>query len=177
MEKQQEKITKFSKIIYVLLKVAFIALIVVGAFQALAWLWSAFDLETELRTISGVEMEVPVLFKLGDTTVALPITWESGVVFYKTNIPFLEIGFVDFIVTILTIIGLGFTMSVFKKLRETGSPFREDVVKSLKKASIVLLCVGLVAGATVIVAAGIVWVLCLIFDYGRLLQNESDTTL
>ena len=78
---------------------------------------------------------------------------------------------------ILTLIAIRFAKKVFMLLRENGSPFREDVVKSLKKLAIFLLILGGVSGVVTFLAAGIVGVFCLIFDYGRMLQNESDTTL
>lgn len=176
MEKQKEKIVRFSKIIYILLKIAFITLIVVGALEAFSWLWSVLKLHTEVLMIAGVEKELPLLFKLGDIKVYLPVMWESGFDFLGVrSIP--AIGFDDFLQTIFTIIVLGFAKDVFKLLRENGSPFREDVVVSLKKLAVALLFVGVVSGIVPFLAAGIVWVLCLIFDYGRTLQNENDTTL
>jgi len=162
MENQKEKIMRFSKIVHILLKIAFIALIVVGASEAFSWLWSILKLHTEVLTIAGVETELPLLFKLGDFRVYLPIMWTDGF---------------DFLQTIFTIVGLGFAKTVFKRLREDGTPFRDDVVLSLKKLAIALLCMGAVSGVIPFLAAGIVWVLCLIFDYGHTLQNDHDTTL
>jgi len=176
MEKQKENIMRFSKIVYVLLKLSFIALIVVGALQALSWFWSLLGLHTEILSITGVDMEAPLLFKLGDVKIYLPIMWESGFDFMGVrSIPI--IGFDDFLLTIFTIVGIGYAKSVFGLLRENDSPFREEVVKSLKKLAIAMLCMGAVSGVIPFLAAGIVWVLCLIFNYGHTLQNESDTTL
>ena len=176
MEKQMESIMRFSKVIYILLKILFIVLIVVGALQALSWFWSLLGLHTEILSIAGVDMEAPLLFKLGDVKVFLPIMWESDFDFIGVrSIPI--IGFDDFLLTIFTIVGLGFAMSVFKLLCENGSPFRVDVVKSLKKLAIAMLCMGVVSGVIPFLAAGVIWVLCLIFGYGCTLQNESDTTL
>jgi hypothetical protein len=78
---------------------------------------------------------------------------------------------------ILTLIVIRLAKKVFMLLRENGSPFREDVIKSLKRLTIFLLILGGVSGVVTFLAAGIVGVFCLIFDYGRVLQNESDTTL
>ena len=176
MENQKEKIMRFSKIIHILLKIAFIALIVVGASEAFSWLWSILKLHTEVLTIAGVETELPLLFKFGDFKVYLPIMWAGGFDFLGVrSIP--AIGFGDFLQTIFTIVGLGFAKTVFKQLQEDGTPFRDDVVLSLKKLAIALLCMGAVSGVIPFLAAGIVWVLCLIFDYGHTLQNDHDTTL
>ena len=186
MEKQTEKIVRFSKVVYVLLNVAIVVFIVIGALTLVAWLLSGINLPTETITLNGVDMEVPYLFKFGDTKVYMPIIWKSGFDFSSMNgfnpglldTRFLyRVGIEDFLGIIFTIIGLRFAKRVFKLLRENGSPFREDVIKALKRLTVVLLITGGVAGAIPFLAAGLVWVLCLIFDYGRILQYESDTTL
>jgi hypothetical protein len=127
------------------------------------------------------QMEVQPLFKLGNTKVILPMIWKSGFNFsgLKALIPGIGItvGIGGFISVIFTIFSLRFTKRVFRLLRENGSPFREDVVKTLKRLTIVLLITGGVSGVIPFLAAGIVWVLYLIFDYGCALQYESDTTL
>ena len=181
MEKQTEKIMRFSKVICTLLNIAIIAFIVIGALTLVAWLLSGVNLPTEILTIDGVDTEVSYLFKLGNSKVFFPMVWKSGFNFSSIQafIPGISstVGIGDFISVIFTIIVLRFTLRVFKLLRKNGSPFKEGIVKALKKLTIALLITGGVSGAIPFLAAGIVWVLCLIFDYGRTLQNESDTTL
>lgn len=182
MEKQREKITQFSKVIYVLLRISYIVFICVGALYICSWLISLANMNTEIVTINGIEREVPILFKLGNTRVFLPVMWESGFDFQARFAPSVinsisAPNFGDLLLVIFTVIGLGYAKVVFKLLRDNGSPFREDVVKALKKLAIALLLIGVVSGIIPFLAAGVVWVLCLIFDYGRLLQNESDSTL
>ena len=182
MEIQKAKIMRFCRVIYTLLQIAFIALIVVGALQALAWIWSILDLNTDIVTIAGVDREVPLLFKSENIRVYLPVAWEAGFDF-QPHFNFFGTGFhpaiglAGVLTTIFSLLGIGFAKSVFKLLRENGSPFREDVVRSLKRLTIALLLIGVVSGVVSFLAAGIVWVLCLIFDYGCALQNESDTLL
>jgi len=180
MEKQTEKIMRFSKVINILLNITIIVFIVVGALTLTAWFLSGSNLPSETITVNGLDMEVPYLFKLGDTKVFLPVIWKSG--FDSSGIEqllrgIITVSFGDFLGVIFTIIGLRFTKRVFELLRETGSPFRGNIVKALKRLTIVLLVTGCVSGVIPFLAAGIVWVLCLIFDYGCILQNESDTTL
>jgi len=165
MEKQTEKIKKFSKVVYVLLRIAFIVLIVVFALELTAWMLTM--------------AEIQPIFKLGNTTVYLPVfvneeTFEA--------IPFVREWFPinlleEFLRTLFTIIAIRFAMKLFKQLKENGSPFRNEIVKELKKLAIVLLIVGCATGMIGFIASGIVWILYLIFDYGCVLQNESDTTL
>ena len=180
MEKQVEKIKRFSNIICILLKIAFIALIVVGVMELFAWIWLIANLHTEMVMINGVERELPILFKLGDVRVAWPVIWESGFNFterFSSRRFVTSVGISDLLSTVFTLVALRYAMRIFKLLRENGSPFRDDVVRALRKLAIVLLVVGGVTGMISFLAAGIAWVLCLIFDYGRILQNESDTTL
>ena len=177
MEKQTEKIKRFSKVICVLLRIVTIVLIILAAVELVAWIWSAYNLGTEMVTINGVDMNMPLLFKIGSTRVFLPIAWGSSYDFLGTSGLIPAVGLSGFLSIIFTLVGLRFVRRVFKLLRENGSPFREDVVKALKVLAIALLVVGCVSGLVAFLAGGVVWVLCLVFDYGRSLQNESDTTL
>ena len=176
-ERQKEKIMRFSRIVYVLLRVAMIILIVVAVVELISWIWAGFGFETGTVTVGGTTMEAPLVGKLGNTSVYLPVAWNSGVDVLGLGGFFSSVTFGDFLGTVFTIVGLRVARSVFKLLKENGSPFRDDVIKSMKKLAIVLLVVGFVSGFISFIAAGIVWVFCLVFDYGRTLQNESDTTL
>jgi hypothetical protein len=180
MEKQKEKIKQYSKIVYILLNIAIGVVIAISIIALLTWPISGLNLPTEIVNINGMDTEMPYLFKLGETHVYLP-TWQSGFDFSGIQAVLfglgLNVGAVGFFGCVFTIIGLWCTRRVFKLLRENGSPFREDVVKALKRLAIVLLFVGFASGVVAFLVAGIVWALCLIFDYGCALQNESDTTL
>ena len=181
MEKQIEKIRQFSKVICILLTIAYITLIVIGVMVLSVWIWTTANLHTEVVMINGQEMELPLLFKLGETKVFLPVIWKAGFDFMGLGIQGFgsAVGVVNLnlVGVILTLIVIRFAKKVFLLLRDNGSPFREDVAKSLKKLAIFLLILGGVSGVVTFLAAGIVGVFCLIFDYGRMLQNESDTTL
>jgi hypothetical protein len=176
MEKQTEKIRRFSRVIYILCKIAWIALIVAGALQALSFILSILKVNTELITVAGAEVEAPLLFKLGNTKVYLPMMWIPGYDVIGGH-PAFQIGVSDLLLTVFSLVGLMYGKRVFRLLRDNGTPFREDVVTALKKLAIALLVMGAAAGYGTFLAAGIVWVLCMIFDYGRALQYESDTTL
>ena len=76
-----------------------------------------------------------------------------------------------------TIASLWFAIKVFRILWREGSPFRMEIVYSLKWLAITLLIVGLTAGLTGLIPAAIVWVLRYVFEYGCQLQQESDTLL
>jgi hypothetical protein len=181
MDQQKEKIMHFSRIICILLGVAIGIVIAVSIISLIVWPISGLNLPTEIVNINGVDTEVPYILIFGDTKVLMPVIWQPGSDYSGIQSVILglglNVGAVGFISCIFTLIGLWSTKRVFKLLRENGSPFREDVVKALKRLAIVLLILGFMTGLLTFLMAGIVWVLCLVFDYGRALQNESDATL
>ncbi|MDR0818916.1 MAG: hypothetical protein LBN43_05015 [Oscillospiraceae bacterium] len=160
MEKHTEQIKKFSEVIYALLRIAFVAFIIAGIAEIAVWIVARFS--------------VSPIFKVGNMELYLPVVFiKDG---YEELFS-LHIGIGEILQTVFTIVALKFAESIFKILKTYGSPFREDVVQKFKRLAIALLCVGVVTGVVGFLAAGIVWVLRLIFDYGCALQNESDTTL
>jgi hypothetical protein len=78
---------------------------------------------------------------------------------------------------VVTSVAAASAKRVFNLLRSDGNPFRENVVRSLRRLTVALLVVGAFTGVVGFIGAAIVWVLHLIFDYGAALQHESDTTL
>ncbi|GHU44808.1 hypothetical protein FACS1894111_12630 [Clostridia bacterium] len=181
MEKHTEDIRHFSKVIYILLEIAFVAFIVAGAVEAVSWFMSVLALHTDTIMVGGKNIEVPLLLKAGDFKIYMPVFIMGevgvGVGVDLSGFGVLKFSFGDVLRTAFTIVVLAYAKSTFRTLRDSGSPFRKDVVRSFKRLAIALLAVGFVTGVVGFLAAGIVWVLCLIFDYGAALQNESDTTL
>jgi len=154
-----EKIQRLSKVIYVLLKIAFVAYIVFGAFQLVTMI---------LLPVAGPSMDGALpLFRWRGTEVLMPMLPYASM---KEAVQ-------ELIQTVFTVIALGFGGRVFRVLREANSPFRPEVTAALKRLAIALLLVGVVTGAAGFLAAGVAWVVYMAFDYGCALQNESDTTL
>jgi hypothetical protein len=172
-----QKIKRFSGIIYTLHKIAFVALIVIGVLEVLSWCLTVLALHTETVIVGGKSIEGPILFKIGDFKVYLPVFIMGGSDFDLSSLGILKFSFGDVLQTAFTIVIVAYAKGIFQILRDNGSPFREDVVEKFEKLAISLLCVGVVTGVVGFLAASIVWVLCLIFDYGCALQYESDTTL
>jgi len=175
-----EKIKRYSRVIHIMLSIAFYVLIAILIMEILAWIFSSTRFPTEIVSINGTDVEAPVLFRIGKTRIIMPIIWRSGFDLSdipKINVHFSTVGFGDILGAIFALIAIRFAQIVFKRLRVNGSPFREEVVKPTRRLAIFLLLMGGVSGIIPFIAAGIVGVFCLIFDYGRMLQNESDTTL
>jgi len=90
---------------------------------------------------------------------------------------FLWGSFIGILQTAVTIVILGFSKRLFALLKDSGTPFRIEVVTALRKTATALLVLGVISEPAAWIAAGIAYVLSLVFAYGVTLQNESDTTL
>ena len=160
MEKHIERIRKFSEAAYTALQIVFVALIVTGALEVFAWL---------------VEIgRIPLQIQLGKVTVIMPSFVTEGITINGSTFTF---GLIEVVRTAMTAIIVYMAKRLFNELRVDGSPFRVGIVKGLKALSIALLFAGVVTGLNGFLLAGVVWLLYMIFDYGCVLQNESDTTL
>jgi hypothetical protein len=176
-KEQTEKIRFFSKVVYNLLRVAFIAFIAVGVVQFFAWLMSALALHTDTILINGKNIDVSLLMKIGEFKLYMPVFMMNDAGFDASGLGLLHFTFGDALRTGFIINALSYAKKVFRALRDNASPFREDVLRQFKHLAVALLLLGVVTGVVGFLAAGIVWVLCLIFEYGCILQNESDTML
>ena len=163
MEKQKVKISKFSKVVRIPISIAFVALIVVGVMQVLSWVVITWNL--------------PYIFKLGEIRVVLPVIITESITSGIANGIIPEATVVGIIQTVVTIVILSLAKRFLRLLEKDGTPFRPDVVKALRKMAITLVVLGIISGMTGWVAAGVAYVLYLIFEYGCTLQKESDTTL
>lgn len=166
MNNQKQKIQKLSRVVCKLITAAFVIFIIVGVMQIISYAVIKYDL--------------PYIFKLGNMHVVLPVILTNNINIGDTsiNIPeFLQNNMLGIAGTVITLIILSFAKKFFKLLRDDGTPFREDVVNALHKMAIALCVLGIFNGIEVLLAALVVYVLSLIFEYGCTLQNEIDTTL
>lgn len=95
--------------------------------------------------------------------------------------PAVELGVILIVTAVLLIcftVVLHFVAKVFQSLKKNDSPFRPEVVKSLKIAFVLIallaLSNSLLIGAIVSLS---LWCIFLIFEYGCELQQQSDETL
>ncbi|GAB2028199.1 hypothetical protein OfM2_21060 [Lactovum odontotermitis] len=163
MPTHQEKIKKFSSIVRKFISVFLVLAVIIVAVELIFGLLIALNIR-------------PVLFKMGSTTFTVPPFMTGSEIwgFPLENWPRV---IADIIQAIVTIIALRYAQAVFSLLGETGLPFTREVVSRLKQLTVALIVLGFVSGLVGLIAAAIAGVLCLIFDYGCELQQESDTTL
>jgi len=101
--------------------------------------------------------------------VAAVIIWESV---------FLTVSIFGMLAYILSIVMMFFIRAIFNELRLGASPFSYAVIDLTKKTSHLMIAVAIFSlSIGVLITAAVVWAMALIFEYGRILQEESDATL
>jgi len=176
MESKKERVKKFSNIIYIILSIGFVACIIAGVFLLFIAILTLINPETTTFVIAGKEIELTTMFNIGNLSFNLPADWETDVNFLGLRF-YPAVSFYGFLLAVVTTVGVWFTRDIFNKLRKDASPFRDDVVRALKKTAVAMFAIGIISGIVPLVAAGIIWVLALIFDYGAELQQQADETI
>ena len=166
MPNQKEKIMRFSKVVYILLLVAFVMLIAVAVLQAVAWILALLDV---MPTSPAFEH----LFSIEFWNVRLIFGEGVGIYLASTSFSLLEI-----LVMALWMIQFKTGMSIFNHLRITAQPFSLEMVVWLKRLSDTTIVLGIVtfSFSTLLIAA-IFRALAMIFEYGRSIQRENDSIL
>ena len=166
MEQQKltvkQRITSFSTNVHHLLTFALIAASVFGIMQVLAFTWVQMGWPTEIIIIDDRSIELPQLLNIGETNIFLPIITHLGFgLNYITQ-------------TLALIVALFFAKGAFKALKDSVTPFTAEIANKFKLFAIVFVAFSLSAGIAAIALAFIVFAICLVFEYGVLLKNESD---
>jgi len=177
---KRESIKKISSIAYVFLTIGVVAWAVVGLMIILEdiWVtlalpietvpigWGWFSLEVQLLRFEGASGFIPVM-RTG---------WTSNFndVIVSALISLSVVGLFTFV--------LLYIRSIFKYLKKGGSPFSGKISKAAYYIALGLFYYGIfddVAGRgfMMIFPAALIALMGYIFDYGRKLQEESDTTL
>lgn len=170
MEKHTQKIKGFSGVVYVLLQIIFWLMIAASAFITLAYILELVDSQIS-SMLPGVDITLPKGQQIGNTNIILPEFDFSG---YGLHF---KVDFGNLFAYAVILVVLSYAKRIFNLLRRDGNPFRTDIVNNFKKLAIAMLLVGVSGGIVGFIGAAIVFVLCLVFNYGAALQNESDTTL
>ena len=155
MEQKCEKIKKFCGVIYVVLTVAIIAYIA----MALS------DMAYEISPLLGLPFDIPAIrFGLMGQRGPLDALW------FVILMPLLYHG--------IMLTAMLYVRNVFKDLRNGGSPFGKKIGYAAAGLSGAFVGSGLMQGDIVLFfGAALVGLFYFIFDYGRILQEDADTTL
>lgn len=180
MESQKgikERIQKTSKVLCVLIKVIEIVSFVGLGLLSAGFVWVLINGNLDLLVIND------------HVIVRSPLSSELLANVNKEEL--ITILVVMIVRTILMILLLKQARRLFQEINMNGSPFEMKHVKTIRKIAIyffVMVMVNVDTGNTMtdlqysfdftgIVAAGILWCISYIFEYGCLLQSESDETL
>ena len=155
MEQKREKIQKFCGVVYVLLLAAMIFYIA----MALS------DMVYEIAPLLNLPFDIPaVSFGLMGQRGPLDALW------FVILVPLLYHG--------IMLVAMLYVRSAFKDLRNGGSPFSIKVGNAACGMAGALIGAGLMQFNIVLLfAAALVGLLYKIFAYGRILQEDADTTL
>ena len=178
---KRENIKRICGILYVTSTPVIIIWAVIGLMLVVEDIWASLGMPLEASTIGTGRFAFE----------ALLLGFEGSEVF----IPIINIGWIPAgmdnvaITTIINIFALGlflglmlFIRSIFKDLKNGGSPFGKKVAWAAYGISLFLFFNALHSGRfdfqfIMLIPSALVALIGFIFDYGRILQEESDTTL
>jgi len=155
MEQKRERIKKTCGVAYVLLFVAVIAYV----------LMAISDMAYEIQPLVDLPFAIPAI-RFGLMGNRGPIDHLSFVIIAML----VYHGLMTF--------AMLYVRSIFKDLRDGGSPFNKRVGNALAGLSGMFVGMGLMQlNLIMFFAAALVGLFYLIFDYGRILQEDADHTL
>jgi hypothetical protein len=155
MEKKRERIMKICGVAYIALLVAVVAYI----FMALS------DMVYEIWPWLGEPQDNPAI-RFGLMGQRGPI---DSILFVVPTM---------LLYHVIILAAMLYVRSVFKDLRNGGSPFSKKVGTAIAGLAGTFVGMGMVQQSLIMFfAAALVGLIYLIFDYGRILQEDADTTL
>ena len=176
MEQKRERIKKFCGVIYVVLTAAVIVYTVAALSHLMYEIWKIFEFRIDTMPIMEINFK---LLYFGNSAFALPAI-DFGFVGYGTRPedPPALVMTVAAGLHALYMFGMFFVRSIFRDLRNGGSPFSRKIIFGAYFVATVMFWSGVLDRRPAdIFLAILVGLFCLIFDYGRILQEEADTTL
>jgi hypothetical protein len=180
MQKKRERIQKICGKVYTLLTIGAIAWAVFGAMMVLKDIWAALGLPSEVVSVGAGWFSFE----------AIMLSFENGGSFPIINTGWIPAGSENvFLTTIVNLFALGILLaamlyirSIFNDLRNGGSPFSRKISFAAYFVAGAMLSVSLHGDRLsfdimLLFPAALLAMMGFIFDYGRILQEESDTTL
>ncbi|MDR0935821.1 MAG: hypothetical protein LBM98_03965 [Oscillospiraceae bacterium] len=145
-----EKIQRFSKIVYIFLMIAFVVQLIGAAVELVAWIF--------------IKTEFEPFLKYGEITLYIPFAQASVTESSAGNTLFGGVRFWDVLKDAFAVYLLWTAKSVFKRLRDNGSPYRDEVVIRFKRLTVAFIIFGALSGFAGFLAAAICWVIVLLTD-------------
>jgi len=172
-EQGRETIRKASKAACIVTTFFIVGLIVFFIMVLLRDIWAV--LELPIRTVEILRFDVHLL-QIGESNVFIPtITdrWTAGEHMGIVGTIIINVLASAFFTTIAF-----FVRSIFVHLKKDANPFNPKVSLSIASAAGAMLLHALIVGNFLwLVPGALMFITALLLDYGRILQEEADTTL
>ncbi|MCL2187933.1 MAG: hypothetical protein FWB87_04130 [Defluviitaleaceae bacterium] len=191
MEKQcnsnsQGDLKGFSSMIYKILGVVLVLYPLIVVSNILSELWRIFGMEADAINLWIFGLQ---LLRIEDSSAFIPVfTW--GITIYADSpVRDFSVLYATIIsaallfVHCLIVVGIFYLRAIFKELKSGMSPFSEKMMQRILSLAwlatmlIIFEAISQRLSLTNIVLLITTWLLYYIFEHGRTLQNESDTTL
>ena len=170
MECKKKDVQMISKVFYCFTLIIAILAVVFAVIQLFASVWSVAGLPGEEMLIRGNLVTLPGFFRIRGTNI-----------FYRLGVYEMGgIGWRAVVSSFSAVITLLVALNVLRHLKNGELPFSQIVIRWYRYFTTALLIFFSINGANVItfvVAALVPCAIVHVFDYGRTLQEESDTTL
>jgi len=168
MNCQKEKIIVFSKMFHIMLVIVCVLSIVLGFMKIFAYVWSVAGFYGEVFIIDGVSVTLPSFLSIRGSNIFYWSTIEMGAFGF---------GLEATLRIIVLIISLFTAERMFMCLKKGASPFSAIVICWFKCFAFSVFLLNIATNVVSIIVPGILIGIGYVFDYGRTLQEESDTTL
>ena len=176
IENRREKLKRYSKRTYRILIVVLVLTIILWVSYFLYGVWQRLELPI-LDTIGSGHFNIALL-GVGESLIGIPAVG-IGFVHISTLPRYNFAGFVmmSLVWFFMTVAPLFYVVHIFRELGNGCSPFDERISKAARVLAVLLVIIAINTSWILLVAAALMGLFARIFDYGRLLQEENDTTL
>ncbi|MCL2573444.1 MAG: hypothetical protein FWE34_02700 [Defluviitaleaceae bacterium] len=176
MEKKRERIMKICGVVYWVMTVAVVLFVLFGLSFLAREIWPLVGSHEIWVQIAGIEVAflyfdlLPIAIPFIDIGLTGPQAGPIGNIFFVISVNLFGIG-------VLTGLLL-YIRHIFKDLSRGGSPFSKRIVNGAYFLMTILLWSAILDRDLIgLFIAALVGLFCLILDYGRILQEDADTTL
>jgi|GEM_PF-1891114 len=170
------KIRAISSVFHIALLILIVLSVVLGGMQLFAHFWSFMGWSGEVVEIIERRpherppiihnLTIPDFFHIGETNVFLYAIHDMGGAGFRASFR-----------TVFLIITIFTAERMFNLLKRGEVPFSEGVTSWFKLFTISFFIWNLGTNLSMAITSIVILAISFIFDYGRLLQEESDTTL
>jgi hypothetical protein len=168
MECQKEKVMAVSKVFHVLLLIVSAVAAVLGFMMVFAYLWSITGLSGEAVLVGDSLVTIPHFLRIGDTNL---FYWSMG------EMNAFGFGWEASLRTIVMVIALCMAERMFWHLKNGSAPFSAEVIRWFKYFAYAQVLLHFATNVVSVVFPFVLLAIVHVFEYGRSLQEESDTTL